>query len=312
MIQNKDQEIIQEIMKYKRIMIHGHTRPDGDCIGSQIGLRSILKNSFPDKEIYAIGPMASYVSFLGELDNVTDEMYQGSLAIVVDCGSSDRVSDERYKLAQKIIKIDHHIPVDNYGDINYVLEDSPACSALLTRIMIDNHLSIDLEGAQALYTGILTDTGRFRFDSVTGDTLREAAYLIDLGVDICAIDNKLSVETLKTIQLKGFVLSNFETTPYGFAYIRMTRDVISKYEVTDEEASSQISTIGNIEGYPVWALFMEYPDEIRIRLRSRGKRVDLLANQYGGGGHQKASGAHLDSWNDLPHFLEDVNKLLKE
>lgn len=306
------EQIIKLINEYQRIIIHGHTRPDGDCIGSQIGLREILKETYPDKEVYAVGPMSEFVSFLGELDNITDDLYNGALAIVVDCGNSERISDQRFKLADKVIKIDHHVPVEDYGDVNYVLEDEPACAAIITEIMDTYKMKINKQGAMALYTGILTDTGRFRFDTVNGKTLRLAAILLDNGVRVDELDNLLSIETLKEIKLKGYVLSHFETTDQGFAYIKMTRDVVSTFGVSDETAASQVSTIGNIEGYPVWALFMEYPDEIRIRLRSRGPRIDLLANQYGGGGHQKAAGGRLESWDMLPQFIEDINKLLSE
>ena len=304
--------VYNEILKYNRIIIHGHMRPDGDCIGSQIGLREILKESFPEKEVYAVGDMSEYVSFLGNLDTIPDELFKEALSIVVDCGNSERISDQRYKMAKYVIKFDHHVPIEQYGDINYVDDSSPACCQMIAELMEQFNLKINVVGATALYTGILTDTGRFKFDSVTGKTLRLAATLLDKGISLEYIDSKLSVETLNQIMLKGYVLSNFKVTEEGFAYILMTRDVIEKYNVSDEMAASQVSSIGNIEGYPIWALFMEYPNEIRIRLRSRGPRIDLLANLYNGGGHQKASGAKLDSWNDLDRFVNDCNNLLKE
>ncbi len=303
--------IIEEINKYDTIMIHGHLRPDGDCIGSQIGLREMIRSTYPEKKCYAVGPMSDYVSFLGEMDVVVDEMYKGSLAIVCDCGNSERISDQRYKLADKVIKIDHHVPIDDYGDINYVESEMSSCCEVLVKFMEEFGLNQNENGAIALFTGILTDTGRFRFDSVNGDTFRRAGKLIDLGVAVDKVDSKLSVETIESIKLKGYVLSNFKTTDAGFAYILMTRDVINKFGITDEQAASQVSTIGNIDGYPIWALIMEYPGEIRIRLRSRSLRIDQLANKYQGGGHHKASGAKLNSWDELPMFIKDVDELLK-
>ena len=178
------EQIIKLINEYQRIIIHGHTRPDGHCIGSQIGLRDILKETYPNKEIYAVGPMSEFVSFLGELDIITDDLYNGALAIVVDCGNSERISDQRFKLADKVIKIDHHVPVEDYGDVNYVLEDEPACAAIITEIMDTYKMKINKQGAMALYTGILTDTGRFRFDTVNGKTLRLAAILLENGVTL--------------------------------------------------------------------------------------------------------------------------------
>ena len=101
-------------------------------------------------------------------------------------------------------------------------------------------------------------------------------------------------------------------TENGFAYIKMTREVINMFGVSDEDAASQVTSISTIETCPVWAMFIEYPTEIRIRLRSRGPVINLLAAKYEGGGHQKASGAHLDSWDDLDKFVKDADELVKE
>ena len=107
-------------------------------------------------------------------------------------------------------------------------------------------------------------------------------------------------------------MSNFNVTENGFAYIKMTRDVIDSFGVSDEDAAAQVSTISTIEGCPVWAIFMDYPTEIRIRLRSRGPIINKLAEEYQGGGHAKASGAKLMSWDQLDGFLEKVDKLVKD
>lgn len=92
----------------------------------------------------------------------------------------------------------------------------------------------------------------------------------------------------------------------------MTRDVIEKFNVTDEQAASNVNLIGGIDGYPVWALFMEYPNEIRIRLRSSGPTIDKLANKYQGGGHAKASGCKLESWDQLEQFVLDTEQVVKD
>lgn len=306
-------QILEEIKKYDRILIHGHIRPDGDCYGSQFGLYHILKENFPEKDIHVVGTTSNFVSFLGtpEKDAITDEMYSGALAIVVDCGSADRVSEQRYTMAEKIIKIDHHIAQVHYGDLVYVEEEAPSCCQIITKFAKEMGLRLNYEAAFALYTGIVTDTGRFRFRGVDSETMMMAAELLSCGVDVEKLDNYLSVETMDVVKLKGYVLQNAEFTENGVAYIKMTRDVISKYNVTDEEAASLVGLIGSIEGYPVYCLFMDYPTEIRIRIRSRGPRVDKIANRYGGGGHEKAAGAHLDSWDQLETFVKEIGELNK-
>ena len=306
-------QILAEIKKYERILIHGHIRPDGDCYGSQFGMYHILKENFPEKDVHVVGDKAGYVSFLGtpEKESITDEMYNGALAIVVDTGSADRVSEARYTKAEKIIKIDHHIAQTHYGDLVYVEEEAPSCCQIVTKFAVEMGLKLNYEAAFALYTGIVTDTGRFRFRGVDSQTMNLAATLLSYGVDVEKLDNLLSVETMNIVKLKGYVLQNAEFTDKGVVYIRMTRDVINAHNVTDEEAASLVSLIGAIQGYPVYCLFMDYPTEIRIRIRSRGPRVDKLANLYGGGGHEKAAGAHLDSWDELDEFIEKLGNLNK-
>ena len=306
-------EILKTIEAYERILIHGHIRPDGDCYGSQFGLAEIIKENYPGKDVHVVGDTSDFVSFLGtpEKATITDEMYNGALAIVVDCGSADRVSDQRYQTADKVIKIDHHIAQIHYGDIVYVEEESPACCQIITRFAKEMGLKINEKAAFALYTGLVTDTGRFRFRGVDSATFDVASELMKHNVDVELLDNKLSVETMNVIKYKGYVLANACFTDCGVVYVKVTRDVVNQFGLTDEEAASQVGLLGTVEGYPVYLLFMEYPTEIRIRLRSRGPRVDKLANMYGGGGHEKAAGAHLDSWEELPRFINDINKLNK-
>lgn len=306
------EKILELINKYNRIIIFGHVRPDGDCIGSQYGMYYLIKDNFEDKEVYISGESSEYVGFIGKPNMVDESLFNGALAICVDTATAERVSDQRFMKCDYVIKIDHHIPVDNYGDYNYVFEKSPACAEIITGIYIKNNFKMSKEAATALYVGINTDTGRFKFDSVTSNTFNTAGYLLDHGVDLSYIENNLSVESLEVLKLRGYCLSNFKMTDNGFAYIKMTRDIIEKYGVSDEDAASQVTSISSIECCPVWAMFIEYPSEIRIRLRSRGPAINTLAEKYKGGGHPKASGAHLDNWEQLDGFVQDADFLVKE
>ncbi len=306
------EHILAKIKEYNTIIIHGHIRPDGDCYGSQFGLQRAIQATYPDKQVYVVGGECDYCKFLGNMDVISDDVFEGALSICVDCANGDRLSDQRFKLAEYVIKIDHHIADCTYGDYQYVEEGAASCTQVITDLIIKGNLVMTKEAAFALYTGIVTDTGRFRFDSVNSHTMQVAGYLLDHGVNPAELDNLLSVDSLATLKLKGYVLSNF-VVKEGFAYIKMTRDVIEQFGVSDEEAANQVSTISTIEGCPVWALFMEYPgNEIRIRLRSRGPAVNELANRYGGGGHSKACGASLKSWDDLDKFVDEAVALVKE
>ena len=307
--------IISKIEEFDTIIIHGHVRPDGDCIGSQYGLMNLIKASYPNKNVYVTGTVSEFVGFVGRPTMVDESIFENALSICVDCATEERLSDTRHKLSKYVIKIDHHIPVDHYGDYQYVDTTAPACAQIITELYMNNKdkLIMNKEAAEALYVGILTDTGRYKFDSVNSRTFKAAAELVDCGVSLGYIDNQLSIETLETLKLKGYILSNFKISENGFAYVVLKRDVILAHNVSDEDAAAQVSTISTIEGCPVWALFIEYPnDEIRVRLRSRGPVINTLAEQYHGGGHAKASGASLDCWDDLEGFVEKADLIVKQ
>ncbi len=307
--------ITEKIEQFDTIIIHGHIRPDGDCIGSQYGLMNLIKANYPNKNVYVTGTVSDYVSFVGMPSLVDESLFEGALSICVDCATSDRLSDLRYTKSAYSIKIDHHIPVDDYGDYQYVDTTAPACAQIITELYLYNKDKwiLPKEAAYALYVGILTDTGRFKFDSVNSRTFNAAGVLVDNGADLGDIDNHLSVETLQTLKLKGHVLSKFIISENGFAYVTLTREEIESFGVSDEDAAAQVSTISTIEGCPVWAIMLEYPgNEIRIRLRSRGPVINTLAEEYQGGGHAKASGAKLNNWDELEGFVKKADLIVKE
>jgi phosphoesterase RecJ-like protein len=304
--------ILNKIKQAETIIIHGHKRPDGDCYGAQFGLKDIITATYPEKHVYVVGQTSDFVDFVGKVDTITDDKYANALVIVVDTATAERISDPRYEMGSYLIKIDHHIPVDDYGDLRWVDTSFPSCAQMIAYFYhtFKKELKLTKQGAIALYTGIVTDTGRFRYRGVSKVTHQLAGMLIDQGVDVEFIDQSLSKETLAMVALKGYVYSNYVACD-GFIYIKMTRDVINKFGITDEQAASVVNSLSGIEGFPVWALFIEYPDEIRIRLRSNGPVINTLANKYEGGGHAKASGCRIKSWEQLDAFVKDAEEVVK-
>jgi len=307
------QRILKKIENYDKIIIFGHIRPDGDCLGSQFGLKHLIKESYPEKEVFVVGENSNYVSFLGQVDILSDQEFNESLAIIVDTALRSRISDQRYKLCREVIKIDHHPAVDNYGIINYVDESAPATAEIIADIYYKNRkkLKLNIEGAQALYVGLITDTGRFRYSGVRKRTFFLAGELIEFGLDNQKIDYFLNTEKLSQFQYKAHLYNNYKVVGEGFIYLTVTQKAIKEFNVTDEEAAAMVNIIGGIEGFPIWALVIEYPDEIRVRLRSNGPIINKLAEKYQGGGHPLASGAKLADWDQLTDFIEDIKVLLK-
>ena len=304
-------KILNKIKEYNSICIYGHLRPDGDCYGSQFGLKEIIKSTYPDKEVYVVGETSNYVSFVGTPDEVSDETCQKSLSIVVDTGVSKRSGDSRYIIGKEIIKIDHHISKDHYGELNWVIEEKPACSEMIFDFYKRHKLKISKEGAIALYTGIYTDTGGFRYRGVTGHTLEAAGALVRLGADVEYICNNLSKTTLNEIELKGYLLNNLVKTKH-FIYAKLPLSIYKSYGVSSEDAASMVNQMAGIEGFPVWALIIEYPGEYRVRLRAIGIPINMIGEKYRGGGHEFAAGATLDSFDDCEAFANDVDNHVEE
>lgn len=307
-------QILEKIKAYKKIIMHIHKRPDGDCYGAGFGMKNIIKETWPEKEVYLVGEKADYVSFVGQPDILEDKDFEGALSIVVDTASEDRVSDQRFKLSDFVIKIDHHIPVNDYGDLMLVDTTRPAAAQIILEFFLryQDQLKMNMDAARALYTGIVTDTGRFRFRSVNSDTFKSVAYLLDYGLDFVDVLNQLSVKSENLLKLQGYVLLNFEKTENGVAYIKMTDDLVEKFDVSLEEATSLVNELSTLEDCPVWMLFAEYEEGfVRARMRSKGPDIDKLANQYDGGGHALACGANLGTWDRTDDLLRDADALVK-
>ena len=308
------EHILNKIKEYNKIIIHGHIRPDGDSIGSQYGLMYLIKNTFPNKEVYVTGESSEYVSFIGTPNLIDETIFNNALSICVDCATSKRLSDTRINLSDYVIKIDHHLKDEEYADYEYIDDNASSVTEIITEFYIQfkNELIMTKECAEALYTGLLTDTGNFRNANVSEKTFLVAAELIRNGVDINYINKSLSNDSIELLRLKGYVINNFKITDNGFAYIVLDKKTINEYNVSEEDAATLVTVISNLKDIPVWAMILETDSEIRIRLRSNGPNINELATLYNGGGHKLASGAKLLSWNELDKFVNEADELVKK
>ena len=307
-------QILEEIKQHNSIIIVRHVRPDGDCIGSSFGLREILKASFPDKKIYSVGDgVPSYLGFLGEEDEVGEQLFNESLVIVVDTATSKRIASPIYNQGKKVIKIDHHIPVDDYGYINYVREDYPACCQIIADLAFTfpSELVVNQKAAKCLYTGLVTDTGRFRFRSVNSKTMTTAAELLDKDIDTENIYTNLSVKSAESYKLQGFMYQNFKLTKNGVAYAYITKKTMKKFKASVEDASNLVNCLDSIKGSMIWILFVQYDNEIRVRIRSRYLPCVEIGEKFNGGGHANACGASVKNKKELNQLLEMADSKLK-
>ena len=313
------EQILQKIKEYDRIMIFRHVRNDGDCVGATKGLKRIIQLTWPEKEVYLIDQDTSaYLAFLGPEDEpVADELYTEALGIVLDTASEARISNKKYTLCKELIKIDHHIPLEGYGCIQWVEEErSSACEMVVDLYRtFKNELKIDSEAATYLYTGMVTDSGRFKYDGVSGDTLRNAAELLDIGVDTQTLFARLYLEAFEYLKFKAHIYDRMQITENGVAYLYIDRAMQEEFGLTLEMASATVGTLDSIRGCISWMVFIETGDEkgsIRVRLRSRFVHINSIAEKYHGGGHACASGATVYSQEEVQSLLADTDALVKE
>ncbi|MCF7926550.1 MAG: bifunctional oligoribonuclease/PAP phosphatase NrnA [Candidatus Izimaplasma sp.] len=314
MDKDKLNQIYNTIKENKKLIIFPHGRPDGDAIGTSFGLKDIIETTWPDKTVYVVGESSDFTEYIGiPNDSLHDDEFKNSVAIMVDTSNKDRLSDQRYKLCKKTIKIDHHIEVETYGDISYV-DTSRAAAALiiLDLYILHKELKMTKKGAEALLFGILTDTGRFKYSSVSGNTFRNVAVLYDLGVNATAIYRYLDTTSEELIRFKGFLLQNIKKTKNGVAYFKVLPKYLEEFSVSLEEATSLVNELGKFKDCPIWLLFAEYEEGIvRARMRSKGPHIDKLANEFDGGGHPFACGANLGTWDRTDSLIEASDKLAK-
>ncbi len=305
-------KIPELIRKAPRIIIHRHKNPDGDALGSQLGLRHILKDSFPDKEIFAVGDLNDRYAFMVDepMDTVPDEAYEGALAIVLDTSAKALICDERYATATYTVRMDHHIFVETICECEITDTSFESCCGLVTAFAKECGLTVSPVAAKLLYTGMITDSGRFRYDSTNAQTHTMAAFLMERGFDTSDIFRNLYSDDLSFIQLRAKFVLKIQTTPHRVAYIYTDRAEAESYGVSDFTISrGMVNVMGEIRGIDSWVNFTETEGGVLCEIRSSRYNINPIAVKYGGGGHQKASGCTLKDRTEAMRLLDDLNSL---
>jgi len=309
------QKILEKIKLHNRIILHRHNKPDGDALGSQIGLKHILKENFPEKEVYVVGDASSYLSFMDDafMDEVADELFPEALSIILDCGSSKLISDNRYLKAAATIRFDHHLFCETIADLEVVEISFESCCGLITDFAMQCGLKVPPLAAQSLYTGMITDSGRFRYDSTTSRTFALASFLMEQGININKIYNNLYAEDFESKKLRSQFVLKTQFTENRVAYIYTTFEELKALGVDSFTVSrGMVNTMGDIKGTDIWVNFTETEQGILCELRSNSYNINPIAVKYGGGGHKKASGATVQTKEDAMAMLQDLDTMIKE
>lgn len=303
------EEIRSLIEQYDTVIIHRHSKPDGDAIGSQIGLKNLISDNYPQKRVYAVGDGAGRYGFVKNStpDEVSDECYNGALAVILDTGAASLISDGRYALAEKTARIDHHIFCEKIADAEVIDTSAESCCGLVTALAIESGWRISEDAATALYTGTVTDSGRFRYDSTTPETLRRAARLLEEDIDTSGIYRNLYSDDFSRIRLRAQFVLKVQFTEKGVAYIYTTAEEARGYGVdTFTISRGMVSVMSEIKGVDVWVNFTETEEGVLCEIRSSRYNINPIAVKYGGGGHEKASGATVADREEAMRMLADL------
>ena len=309
------EQILQQIKNADRIIIHRHTNPDGDALGSQIGLKHILKANFPEKEVYVVGDAARRYSFMEDsvMDEIPDSRYRGALAVILDTSAKALISDDRYALADRTVRMDHHIFCETIADMEVTDTSYESCCGLVTEFAIESGLKVPPLAAKSLYTGMVTDSGRFRYDSTSAQTFRLASFLMEQGVDTNEIYRNLYATDFSQIKLKAQFVLRIRFTEKNVAYIYTTKEELEELGVdTFTVSRGMVGTMADIQGVDIWVNFTETDRGVLCELRSSRYNINPIAVKYGGGGHAKASGATVASKEIAMEMLADLNQMIGE
>ena len=309
------EKILEQIKAYDTIILHRHTNPDGDAIGAQVGLKHILMHNFPEKRIYAVGDPAGHYSFMDDsvMDEIDDSVYENALAIILDLSARKLISDNRYTLAAKTVRFDHHIFCEEIADLELVDTSFESCCGLIAAFAKECGLELTPTAAKSLYTGMVTDSGRFRYDCTTARTFAIASKLLEQGIDTNDIFRKLYADTLESKKRKAQFIMKVQLTENNVAYIYTTREEFDTMGLdTFTVSRGMVNTMADIKGVGIWVNFTETEKGVLCELRSGDLNINPIAVKYGGGGHAKASGATVPDRETAMAMLADLDAMLGE
>lgn len=308
------------LIQSKKVAITCHTSPDGDSLGSILGLFQGLLKLGKDAYIMSKDPLPEtfkYLPFSREVSKNINHVLDGTdTVIVLDCGNLDRINsdlsikDKKYTL----INIDHHLSNDMYGDINYVDTNAAAVAEIIFQILAELNVSIDKDIAACLYTSLVTDTGSFRHSNTTKLTHEIAGSLIASGIDFTEIHRTIfENKKFSRVKLYGRVIENMSLYLNDKVCIMELNDKMLEEFNLDKGDTSDIITLGvQIDSVEVAILIKESNDCLKVSLRSKNiVDVRKLAEEFNGGGHIRAAGFTVNqSLAEIEELL--LNKLEKE
>ncbi len=302
----------------KTVAITGHVRPDGDCTGSTLALFNYIRNNYKDIEphIYLeeTDPSFKFLCGINEIKHEPDTDKVFDVFFVLDCSTSDRIKPfiDMFNSAKKTVCIDHHVSNDgSFAEFNEIKGDASSTCEVLYELLDEKLINKDI--AECLYTGIVHDTGVFKYECTSEKTLTIAAKLITYGFDFTSIiDNSFYARTFEASKALGIVLSKSVLFDDGFGiYSILTPEELKETNASASDLGGIVEQLRLTKGVEV-AIFI-YPGDGCKKVSLRSKKlidVSVIASKYGGGGHIRAAG--FSSYKGYDEILQDVCDCIKE
>ncbi len=304
------------IEKYDIITLYRHVSADSDAMGAQFALKTWIQDTYPNKQVYALGnSIGSCRKYFPSVDTVDDETVSRSLAVILDTANTSRIDDERWRIAQYRIKVDHHIFVETYAESEILCDACGATCEILARMFEKRQERLSKRCAEYLYSGIIADTLQFSIPATTPQMLRTAAYLLQFGVDVARINRENFSKSLVEFRYENYLRNHVVVLKDQLAYCKITKEEYTACGLTFAEAKEKVYVLGNVNEFEVWALFTEADGNNGERLyngslRSKNKQITNIAVAYGGGGHRYACGVKNLREETIDALLHDLLSLL--
>lgn len=307
------QDLFRYIEQYDVITIFRHTAADSDALGSQFGLKQWIMDTYPNKKVYALGDsIGSHGVNFPNIDHVLDEVIKGSLAIILDTANATRIDDARWSSAKFKIKVDHHIYVETYADLELIDDYRGATCEILADLLEKRGCSLSKQCAEYFYSGMIADTLQFSINATTPEMLRTAAYLVSQGVDVAKINEQNFSKSLREFRYETYIRQNFTLLNDCIAYIKISKEEYESFGLTFNEAKEKVYALGRVHEFKAWALFVEIDRTedgdvlYNGSLRSRNVIINDIAMEFKGGGHRYACGVKDLSDADIERLLKMI------
>ncbi|MEI7910268.1 MAG: bifunctional oligoribonuclease/PAP phosphatase NrnA [Verrucomicrobiota bacterium] len=298
------EQIGEVLRQHHSFVLLSHVRPDGDAIGSQIGLGSALKAAGKSVRLFNEDGLPESLAFLrgSELiERPPASPVEADVVIALDTATRPRLGEACLHAVSKVklwLNIDHHISNPHYGDLNLIDATSPATGEILYELIIALGLPLPDESRDALYVAVSTDTGSFQYPSTTAKTYDMAADLIRRGLDVGTLNsNTYDNHPYRRLELLRALLNTLERSPDGVvAHWTLRETTRRELALCAEDSEGLIDVIRAIRGVQVAVFFEDLPDgTTRVSMRSKDRRYDVcrIAAEFGGGGHSLAAGIRM-------------------